>query len=337
MTDPANELDVFKLTPRLIADVLPAWNLHNAQVRLISISENLTYRVDSQSSNEVFVLRIHRPGYHTLEELIAEQHWTDALRQCGIEVPIHVKTSDGRGFVELAMPAWDTPRHVGLARWMKGRLLIDHDGADSGVGLVERYRQLGAIMAAMHNQATGWSPPAGFSRHSFDADGLMGETPFWGRFWEHPGLSHDQRRLLNRIRGVLHHRLSQFSKTGGGYSMIHADMHQGNLLIDGDRLRVIDFDDAGFGFHLYDVAVALFHLRHRDDFAELRDSIISGYSPVRWPRFLQQDLSMFLLVRSLASLGWIADRPEIDQSRVPGMIKSCVEMSNEFLSARSQD
>ena len=40
-------------------------------------------------------------------------------------------------------------------------------------------------MAAMHNQASAWQPPAGFKRHALDADGLMGEAPFWGPFWEH--------------------------------------------------------------------------------------------------------------------------------------------------------
>ena len=40
------------------------------------------------------------------------------------------------------------------------------------------------------------------------------------------------------------------------YSMIHADMHPGNVLVDGDRLTVIDFDDAAWGWHAYDIAVA---------------------------------------------------------------------------------
>ena len=50
-----------------------------------------------------------------------------------------------------------------------------------------------------------------------------------------------------------------FDRTPSGYSVIHADMHPGNIVVDGDRLTVIDFDDAGFGWHQYDIATALTH------------------------------------------------------------------------------
>jgi len=38
-----------------------------------------------------------------------------------------------------------------------------------------------------------------------------------------------------------------------------ADLPPGNLLVHKDQLAVIDFDDAGFGWHHYDLAVALVH------------------------------------------------------------------------------
>ncbi len=42
--------------------------------------------------------------------------------------------------------------------------------------------------------------------------------------------------------------------------MIHADMHLDNVLKDGERLNVIDFDDAGYGWHAFDLAVGIYHL-----------------------------------------------------------------------------
>ena len=39
--------------------------------------------------------------------------------------------------------------------------------------------------------------------------------------------------------------------------MIHADMHSQNVLIQEDKLSVIDFDDAGFGWYGFDLAVAV--------------------------------------------------------------------------------
>ena len=46
---------------------------------------------------------------------------------------------------------------------------------------------LGSIMAKMHNHAEHWREPVGFTRHAWDVDGLTGDRPFWGRFWELPG------------------------------------------------------------------------------------------------------------------------------------------------------
>ena len=58
------------------------------------------------------------------------------------------------------------------------------------------FTRLGAITAAMHNQASAWQPPPGFKRHALDSDGLMGMTPHWGEFWEHRSLTSGERRLL---------------------------------------------------------------------------------------------------------------------------------------------
>ena len=40
-------------------------------------------------------------------------------------------------------------------------------------------------------------------------------------------------------------------------STIHADLHAGNILVRDGGVTVIDVDDAGFGWHVYELAVAL--------------------------------------------------------------------------------
>ena len=47
---------------------------------------------------------------------------------------------------------------------------------------------------------------------------------------------------------------------GGGpdtFGLIHADIHQKNYLFCDGQLRLIDFDDSGWGHYLYDFAVTL--------------------------------------------------------------------------------
>ncbi len=94
--------------------------------------------------------------------------------------------------------------------------------------------------------------------------------------------------------------------------MIHADLHSGNVLVDDDVLRVIDFDDAGFGYQGYECAVALFEFREKAELARYSDAFLDGYSQVRTPDPADvASLPVFMVMRALALLGWTEDRPEL--------------------------
>ena len=43
------------------------------------------------------------------------------------------------------------------------------------------------------------------------------------------------------------------------YGLIHYDLHPWNFLIDGDEIRVFDFDDCIYGWFALDMGVALYH------------------------------------------------------------------------------
>ena len=65
---------------------LEGWDIDVSAISLVSHSENIVFRVDSQCG-QPFVFRFHRPGYHTLPELHGEFHWTAALNRSGIGAP----------------------------------------------------------------------------------------------------------------------------------------------------------------------------------------------------------------------------------------------------------
>jgi Ser/Thr protein kinase RdoA (MazF antagonist) len=86
------------------------------------------------------------------------------------------------------------------------------------------------------------------------------------------------------------------------------------VLIDGERVAVIDFDDAAFGWHLYDFAVALTFYQDHPRFPEFRDACFRGYARLRrLPDNLIGLLPMFLLIRRLVQIGWINARPELPE------------------------
>jgi len=94
------------------------------------------------------------------------------------------------------------------------------------------------------------------------------------------------------------------------------------VLIDGAHAAVIDFDDAGFGWHQYDLAVALVAYQDHPDFAMFRDACIAGYRSVR--TISDPDLAllpMFLLIRDMVQIGWFHQRPELPRAAVLPRLK----------------
>jgi len=127
-----------------------------------------------------------------------------------------------------------------------------------------------------------------------------------------PELEDPERKLLSATRESLHAALTAHGRDGATYSLIHADLHPRNVLVDGERLHVIDFDDAGFGWHAYELAVALFSYQGQACFEAAREGLIAGYrSERRLDESTLELLPTFLLIRGLALIGWMHDRPEL--------------------------
>ncbi len=297
-------------------EALRAFPIEPAQVSFVALSENVTFRVTDARDHADYVLRLHRPTYHTLEELEAERVWIRALADAGIAVPLPLTTRAGREYTTVAIGSTGEHRHAGLARWTAGDVLADRLRHSENVGLIEGYFvQLGAIMAAMHNQACAWRVPAAFKRHNLNADGLMGDAPFWGRFWEHPDLSSAERDLLRYTRDRIRAALLRYGQRPDSFSLIHADMHPANLVVHDDTLTVIDFDDAGFGWHPYDIAVALLPYRAKPHYASVEAALLRGY---RSHRAMSAEalalVPMFMLIRNMAQIGWMMQRPELGRS-----------------------
>ena len=311
MPEPTNlsDADLYKIAEQSLA----AWGLKPDAMELVSRSENTVFRLD-MPDRQRYALRIHRPGYHTLPELESELLWTQALNDAGIRVPVGVRTLNGPGYATIPTPDGKSSRAVGLVNWLDGKLLssVIQDETDEK-RIIDHFHQIGRVLAAMNNQASAWAPPSAFTRHAFDVPGYVGEQPFWGRFWDIPPLTRGQRDVLSRARAEIRETLNDYGKRRDTYSMIHADLHAHNILIDpSGNLQAFDFDDAGFGWHQYDLAVVLFGLEDLPYFDAITDALVDGYRSIR--PFSDEALSLlplFLLIRRLVLISWQWERPEL--------------------------
>ena len=72
-----------------------------ASVELLNVSENATFLVTDPDAGPS-VLRVHRLGYHTEQEIASELAWMDALRaEAGVRTPRVLPAADGRRVVTV--------------------------------------------------------------------------------------------------------------------------------------------------------------------------------------------------------------------------------------------
>ncbi|MDE3027065.1 MAG: phosphotransferase, partial [Paracoccaceae bacterium] len=151
--------------------------------------------------------------------------------------------------------------------------------------------------------------PEGFARPSWDEVGLLGPEPFWGRFWENPALTSAETGLLQTARVRAMEKLAIYRAAGADYGLIHADLMRENILVDGARVWLIDFDDCGFGFRLYDLATLMLQNLGEPAYPDLVQAALDGYGAVRPLGATDVALlPMFVMLRCFASCGWAVPR-----------------------------
>jgi Ser/Thr protein kinase RdoA (MazF antagonist) len=61
-----------------------------------------------------------------------------------------------------------------------------------------------------------------------------------------------QRALLDRAAALVFRRLDAFGRGADRFGLTHGDLMPDNVLLQDGVPHVIDFDDCGFGWYLYD-------------------------------------------------------------------------------------
>ena len=333
--------DFYTLTPgeqasRMEAagyEALEHWGLSDAKLDLIKYRENAVFKVQ----NEHFrgALRLHRHGYHSDAELRSELQWAQALADAGIRVPELVPTRSDELFVKHAGEGLPGDIQVDMFHWIDGDQLGSvEEGVSNAAEVDKTFTALGELAARVHNQAAAWTPPEGFTRHAWDADGLAGDNPFWGRFWEIEAATPVQAGTLARCRKRLFEDLDKLPRTADNYSMIHADFAAENVMVDGGDVRLIDFDDAGFGWHLFELATALFFIQGEPYFEQARTSLIDGYRKHRaLPDSELELLPLFFLARGTTYVGWVHSRAETEtaQELTPMLLDLVCDLAESYL------
>jgi Ser/Thr protein kinase RdoA (MazF antagonist) len=319
--------DVLDRVTRCAQRALASYGCHpEAAVRLLNVSENATYLVEDPEAGPS-VLRVHRLGYHTEAEIASELAWMDALRaEAGVRTPRVLPALDGRRIVTSADEATGQRRNCVRFEFLPGT-----EPADDSL---PHFAELGEITARMHRHARQWRRPAGFSRFHWDYDAAFGRQARWGR-WQHGiGVGPAEREVLGRLDSCLRKRLAEFGTGPERYGLVHADTRLANLLVDGGRVSVIDFDDSGFSWYLYDAGTSVSFFEHQPHVPDLLDAWLTGYRRVLGlPAADEAEIRTFILYRRLLLVAWIGSHSAVDiaQQLGAGYTRDSCDLAEQYL------
>lgn len=299
-------------------------------VSLLQLSENATFLLtDTQSNLPWKVMRVARKGYRTLEEIQAELRWVEHLsRQDKVEIPALVKNILG-DFLTAVECGGQTYVCI-LFQYLKG---VHPDPVQDGCARQDFYKT-GQIAALLHQDTVHWKESRFLPRPHWDYGHMVGETGLFGNWRECGDLSFHEHEILEETCGHIRKRLSLYRTDEENYGLIHADLRAANLLKDGGCLRVIDFDDCGFGWHIYDLAASLSFVEDHPQAGQWARAWLEGYETVR--SFKKDDLEeipTFIMARRIQLLAWVTTHRDSDpvDSLYPGFAKKTVEMARRYM------
>ena len=284
-------------------------------VTMINLSENATFSVQAPDGQR-WALCIHREGYHTHAAIASELAWLQVLRdQRVIVTPRQVPGRDGEIVQQVGDPRLTSPRSVVLSEW--------EVGAEPSISadLSRPFEQLGEVTARMHMHSRLWQRPVWFTRPVWNFETSLGEVnPHWGRWRDGIGVDADRAALFGRTVAVIGRRLAAYGQSSAQFGLIHCDLRLANLLIDGDVVKVIDFDDCGFSWFMYDAATPVSFYEHDTQVPDLIEHWKAGYRRVAPLAAADEaEIPTFVMLRRLLLVAWIASRNETDLAGSMGL------------------
>ncbi len=283
--------------------VLEQFGLSDVQLQALGNTENSNHKVTT-ATGEHYVLRQHRSA-HSLAALESEMLLLNYLHQHKLEVQRPVNLAAGNFIFSSELGRFS------LLSWIEGEVLesINKIQAES----------VGVLLARFHRVARDFMPSTGFERLRYDHQYLE--------------------QTLNQLRAIdwlqsdmalfeqsMARAQQVFEESNIPSSLIHADLHPGNMVWRGEKVAMIDFDRCGFGPVAYDIATTFGYLE-----ANERNAFLVGYKTVLpLPEGFAQKRKLFTIAEWLTNLVFLAariqDREYVDTIMLPGLREQLPKM-----------
>jgi Ser/Thr protein kinase RdoA (MazF antagonist) len=219
------------------------------------------------SSDQRYALKVYRTNWRTREALLWEMATLQHMENKGVAVAMPIPRRDGDLLTDVYAP--EGLRSAVLFRWANG-FAPKYTNAEHAL-------QYGKALASLHRAAD--DLPANPSRPNMDMTYLLA-TPLArirSRLRDFPVVAAGLAALEERTSA----RSKQAERCLQDWGFCHGDIWANNARIDGDRLVLFDFDFAGSGWQIFDLASYRWHARSKGVENAAWQPFIEGYLQVR--------------------------------------------------------
>lgn len=275
---------------------LAHWGLPQAELTLVAYTNNAVFHAAADDSR--YALRVHRPGHKLQSWITSERALLQALADAGLPVP-----APAAAVYHGCLPGLDAPVFATLTRWLPGESLSAETLTPAHAAA------LGRLAARLHTALDAFLPPATFQRPRLDWHGLFSPG---GPYDPGPGLAlfdADARQVIDAVTTRVAAVMADLDALPGAFGLIHGDLIAKNLLLAPDgELGLLDFDEAAYGYRLYDLTPLIWLLRGEPGrAAAIRDALWTAYRAERPDSAgdLAQ-LETLVMARHVAACRWVA-------------------------------
>lgn len=218
--------------------------------------------------------------------------WLTLLAEAGLPIAEPYRWNGGEVLRLLDDPACGQPRILTKFAWREGRR--------ARRPTEDQWRKIGEVLARLHNHAES-RPFLGEGRWTTDAMVGNHDDPEAAATEVVDALGADAWSVISRARDAY----MALRPSLGTPILIHADLHQGNVLFDGEQMTVVDFDDCGRAPISFDFSIPIDGMRQVDSL-EMQEPFLAAYSAVRdLPPSIRENLPTLLRHRIGQVIMWI--------------------------------
>lgn len=277
-----------KLDHSILPELRDLYNLDFQSLDSLHIGENQSFFLKTKSRD--FVLKLYRKEREQRVDIHTEMALLKSLRAAGLKT-LTIERSKNLKEIEQIKDQF-----IVLQHFCPGYMICSPTPGD--------YRNLGIKLRQLHQTKTStMNVPALAFRSTVEEN--------WGHIKKAPFLNTELIASLTFFKDLVRQRFHFIPE-----SLIHFDLHWGNIILDDPEMTFLDWEECGIGNKSLDLGTINAHLLRRENGPFLLEALLAGYGSAIDP----VELRLATMVKLLHLLGHIPTKLDMSQLQAPTAI-----------------